>query len=98
MLQDYWPELLKSSALTALDESTAGTITSQEAESLLHVIQKKDYSKNQTRSENNAMYTSIDDELNISAHMYDGILIHLSGFPVDEDAGMRRDREELIIE
>ncbi|MBN1797959.1 MAG: hypothetical protein JW822_05260 [Spirochaetales bacterium] len=98
MLQDYWPKLLKSSALSALDHKTAGSLSWQEAEALLQTIRKKNYHKKQMRGEKNFRYTYLDAEFNISAHMYDGALIHLSGFPVDEDAGMRRDREELIVE
>jgi hypothetical protein len=97
MLQHYWPELLKSSALCALDDQTAGTLSSQEADVLLRNVQKRNYDR-KVRDEKNSVYTSIDSELNISAHMYDGALLHLSGFPVDEDAGLKWDREELMVE
>lgn len=90
MLQSYWPELLKSSALSAVDEQTAGTLSSQEAEVLLHAVQEKNYSKKQSREEKDCTYSYIDGELNISAHVYDGVLIHLSGFPVEKSLNIRK--------
>jgi hypothetical protein len=98
MLQSYWPELIKSSALYTVDEQAAGSISLQKAEVLLRNLHEKKYIKNKNREDKTCTYTYVDDELNISAHMYDGVLIHLAGFPVDEDAKTRKDRQEFGFE
>jgi hypothetical protein len=93
MFKTYWPGLLRSSALAAIDADAKGSISLLRAEILLNEVTSKNYNK-EILKEKDARYTYLDDKLNICALTFGGNLVHLSAFPVEKDSRCMDQAEE----
>ena len=79
-----WPKILRSSALSSLAEAGDGSLDRNEAAGFLKSLMGRKY-RSQSGLDLGVEYSSIDSEANIQALVYDDVLLHLAGFPQDED-------------
>jgi hypothetical protein len=79
-----WPKILKSSALTSLGHVHQIPLERAQAADFLRSLLGRQY-RTQTGLDLGIEYTSIDSTANIQALAYNDGVVHLSGFPQEED-------------
>ena len=79
-----WPKILKSSALSSLGGAKGGSLDRDEAAEFLRSFMDRKY-RSQSGLDLGVEYTSIDSEANIQALAYNNGVVHLAGFPQEED-------------
>jgi hypothetical protein len=79
-----WPKILKSSALSSFGSAKGGSLDRTEAAEFLRSFMDRKY-RSQSGLDLGVEYTSIDSEANIQALAYNDGVVHLAGFPQQED-------------
>jgi hypothetical protein len=79
-----WPKILKSSALSSIGSSRGASLDRNEAAGFLRSFIDRKY-RFQSGLDLGVEYTSIDSEANVQALAYNDGVVHLAGFPQDED-------------
>ncbi len=84
LFKALWPKLAKSSALSAVNESSTGTITQTDAAQFLRTLHDKTYIQKSAIDLGFELSVS-DHSANINALVYAGSVIHLAGFSQDNN-------------
>jgi hypothetical protein len=79
-----WPKILKSSALSSIGSAKGGSLDRTEAAEFLKSFIDRKY-RSQSGLDLGIEYTSIDSDANIQALVYQDGVVHLAGFPQEED-------------
>jgi hypothetical protein len=79
-----WPKILKSSALSSIGSAKGGSLDRTEAAEFLKSFIDRKY-RSQSGLDLGVEYTSIDSDANIQALVYQDGVVHLAGFPQEED-------------
>jgi len=79
-----WPKILKSSALSSIGKTRALSLDRAQAADFLRSLLNRRY-RTQPGLDLGVEHTSIDSTANIQALAYNDAVIHLSGFPQEED-------------
>lgn len=93
-----WQKILKSSALSSLGSAKGGSLDRTEAAEFLRSFLDRKY-RSQSGLDLGVEYTSIDSQANIQALAYNDGVVHLAGFPQEEDRikVIRDDRGEARL-
>lgn len=79
-----WPKILKSSALSSIGSANGGLLDRSQAAEFLKSFLDRKY-RSQSGLDLGVEYTSIDSDANIQALVYKDGVVHLAGFPQEED-------------
>jgi len=79
-----WPKILKSSALSSLGSAKGGSPGRDEAAKFLRSFLDRKF-RSQSGLDLGTEYSSIDSEANIQALAYNDGVVHLAGFPQEDD-------------
>jgi len=79
-----WPKILRSSALTSLGSTRAASLDRDQAAEFLRSFLDRRF-RTQPGLDLGVEYTSIDSEANVQALAHDDRVVHLAGFPQEED-------------
>jgi hypothetical protein len=90
-----WPKILKSSALSSLGSAKGGSPDRDEAAKFLRSFLDRKY-RSQSGLDLGTEYASIDSEANIQALAYNDGVVHLAGFPQEEDR-IKVVRDEQVV-
>ncbi len=82
LFKKLWPKILKSSALSAIEEANGAGITQQDAARFLRRLHDKKYSRKDA-IDLGEEFSTTDRQVNVNALVYRNSVIHLAGFAQD---------------